>query len=91
MKIIVPYFVLLNLISLIAFGYDKKMAVTGGWRISEKRLFFLALMGGALGIFLGMKAFRHKTKQLLFSYGMPALVMLNMIIIYLLFLKIYES
>ncbi|MBS4026877.1 MAG: DUF1294 domain-containing protein [Clostridia bacterium] len=67
------------------------MAVTGGWRISEKRLFFLALMGGALGIFLGMKAFRHKTKQLLFSYGMPALVMLNMIIIYLLFLKIYES
>lgn len=75
------YLFLLNLISYIIVWYDKKRSIKGRWRIPEKRLFFFALIGGALGIYLGMKAFRHKTLHLTFKYGIPSLIVINLAVI----------
>jgi uncharacterized membrane protein YsdA (DUF1294 family) len=63
------------------FG-DKRSSERQGRRISEKALFFLALFFGAIGIYLGMFLFRHKTKKWYFVWGIPLLVVVNL---YLLF------
>lgn len=67
----------INLVAFVLMGYDKHQARRGGGRIPERTLFLLAFFGGALGILLGMKAFRHKTQHKRFVYGVPALLAWN--------------
>ena len=59
--------------------YDKRQAISGGWRVSESRLFLTALLGGAVGILLGMRVFRHKTKHWSFQIGVPLLLLLSIL------------
>ncbi|WP_341534048.1 DUF1294 domain-containing protein [Sporosalibacterium faouarense] len=86
--IIMGYIFILNLTSYIMTGYDKKKARTYGWRVPEKRFFILAFLGGATGIYLGMKKFRHKTKHGLFVYGIPLIILLNLVVYYYLIFKV---
>lgn len=67
----------MSFICFMAMGIDKLKARAGKWRISERTLFLLAALGGALGGMLGMLAFRHKTKHTSFVIGMPLLLLLN--------------
>ncbi len=67
----------LSALLFILMGADKKRAQAKRWRVPEKTLFFVALLGGALGGVLGMRAFRHKTKHASFFVGMPLLVLVN--------------
>jgi len=53
----------INFITFFAYGYDKKAARKGAWRIPEKTLQGFAFVGGTLGAFIGQKTFRHKTKK----------------------------
>lgn len=57
------YFLFLNGLSLYAMYADKQKAAKGEWRIPEANLLFFCVMGGFIGVFLGMKYFRHKTKH----------------------------
>ena len=61
-----------------SMGADKRRARRGLWRIPEKRLFLLALLGGAPGGLLGMAVFRHKTKHWSFILGFWALTLLQL-------------
>lgn len=85
LKFLVVYFAVINLIGFIIMGADKKRAVRGAWRISEASLFFTALLGGSLGCILGMQHFRHKTKHWYFKYGMPAILVVQVLLFALLF------
>lgn len=76
---------LINLIGYILIWYDKRSAKRDGWRIPEKRFFRLAFFGGAIGIYLGMKKFRHKTKHNKFIYGIPVLILSNIGLFYLIY------
>jgi uncharacterized membrane protein YsdA (DUF1294 family) len=58
-------------------GIDKYKAKKGLWRIPEKTIFLIALLGGSGGALLGMHIFRHKTKHWYFRYGLPAILMLQ--------------
>lgn len=78
--------VLLNIISLLLMLYDKRQARFAKWRVAEKTLLFLAALGGSVGIWLGMKSFRHKTKHKLFSQGIPLLIMLQAALLLYLFM-----
>lgn len=69
--------ILLNLITLLLMFYDKRQAQRAQWRVSEKTLLFLAMLGGSVGVWLGMKSFRHKTKHKLFYWGLPLLLSLQ--------------
>ena len=60
-------------------GIDKALAKRGAWRIPEKTLFLLSVLGGALGSIIGMYFFRHKTKHASFKLGMPLLLIVNII------------
>ena len=60
-------------------GIDKWKARRGRWRISEKTLFLAAIFGGSIGSLAGMYLFRHKTKHLRFTIGIPVILVLQMV------------
>ncbi|GAB6173001.1 MAG: DUF1294 domain-containing protein [Ruminiclostridium sp.] len=71
-----------NVITFAIMGLDKFKAVTNRWRISEHHLLTVAFFMGALGVLLGMKIFRHKTKHLKFMVGVPVCLIINLILLY---------
>lgn len=77
-EIIIAYLLLINLAGFILMGLDKRRAVRRMWRIPERTLFIIALLGGSVGSILGMSAFRHKTKHKSFVFGMPAILILQL-------------
>lgn len=79
------YLISINLAGFIIMGVDKKRAIRGAWRISEASLFLTAVLGGSLGCILGMQHFRHKTKHWYFKYGMPAILLVQILLFVLLF------
>ena len=64
----------INLLSFALMGMDKARARRGAWRISERMLLTVCALFGALGGYLGMRIFRHKTKHRKFSAGLPAML-----------------
>ncbi len=79
LSIIAIYLVIINLIAFALMGVDKKKAQTKAWRIPEKTLFLPAILGGSIGAIIGMQVFRHKTKHWYFKYGMPAILILQIV------------
>ena len=78
---IIIYLLTINLIGLFAMYIDKKKAKYGKWRISEKTLILIALLGGSIGTLIGMYWFRHKTQKLKFTLGFPTILISEIIII----------
>ncbi len=68
---------ILSVIAFCVMGFDKRRAIQGGWRVPERTLFLLALLGGSPGAFGGMYAFRHKTRHWYFKYGLPAILLVQ--------------
>lgn len=81
------YIVIINILSFILMGWDKYSAIKNNWRISEKNLLGISLLGGSFGTILGMIIFRHKTKKKTFTYTIPVFLILN-IYLYLKILNI---
>ena len=77
-KVILLWLAGLNLLAFLLCGIDKWQAKKGRWRIPEKTLFLSALLGGSIGLLLGMKVFRHKTKHKSFTIGVPAILVLQL-------------
>lgn len=77
---LILYFICINLTGFCLMGIDKRKAIKGAFRIPEATLFIVALIGGSIGSILGMYTFRHKTRHLLFVYGMPAILILQIIL-----------
>ena len=80
MELFIGYLILINIVGFCMMGGDKKRAIRGAWRISEASLFTAALAGGALGCTLGMHCFRHKTKHWYFKFGMPAILLCQLLL-----------
>ncbi len=80
-KYVLIYFLLINIIGFLAMGIDKYKAKKGYWRIPEGTLLMLTLLGGGIGTFTGMYLFRHKTKKLKFTVGIPTILITEIIII----------
>ena len=81
MKYILIYLGIINLIGFFSMFLDKQKAKRGKWRIPEKTLFLLAAIGGSLGTTLGMHVFRHKTKHWYFKFGMPMILIVQIVLI----------
>jgi uncharacterized membrane protein YsdA (DUF1294 family) len=56
---------------------DKQKAKRNEWRVPERTLWILTVIGGSLGILLGMKSFRHKTKHTAFRLGVPFIILIQ--------------
>ena len=75
------YILAINLIGFCIMYIDKKKAKYGRWRIPEKTLLVIAILGGSIGTITGMYLFRHKTKKLKFTIGFPTILILQIILI----------
>lgn len=71
MVLFILYLILVNIFGYIICWYDKMQAIHRKYRVSEKFLFAVAMVGGAFGIYLAMQIFRHKTKHRTFTTGIP--------------------
>lgn len=77
---ILYYLISINVLTCIFFGVDKMMATSHTWRISEKTLWVLSILGGSIGGFAGMQLFRHKTQKLSFQLVMLAIMIIQLLI-----------
>ena len=75
------YIVGVNILTFFVYGIDKWRAKKGKWRISEATLLLLAVIGGSIGAWLGIKVWHHKTMHKKFKYGIPAILIIQIILI----------
>lgn len=75
----------MNILGYLSMWSDKRRAIKGKYRISEKALFIIAILGGSLGSILGMQKFRHKTKHWYFKYGMPFILIVQIVIVWVVY------
>lgn len=81
MKYLYIWLIIINIITFAVFGIDKKKAIDGKFRISESALFLLLLLGGSLGGFIAMHTFHHKTKKWYFKFGIPLILIAQVLLI----------
>lgn len=71
------YLLAINAVTFIVYGIDKYKAKKAKWRISETTLLLLAVLGGSIGAWIGMKVWHHKTMHKKFKYGIPAILLIQ--------------
>ena len=71
------YLLAINVVTFIVYGIDKYKAKKAKWRIPEATLLLLAVLGGSIGAWMGMKVWHHKTMHKKFKYGIPAILLIQ--------------
>ena len=82
---VITYLLIINIVSFVAYGWDKLKARKGKFRISERSLLMPALFGGSIGALLGMHLFRHKTRKIKFVLGIPLIFAVQCVVIYMIY------
>lgn len=67
----IAYIAVMGMLGFILMGIDKRRAIKKKWRVQEKTLLMVAVLGGGIGSFLGMILFRHKIRHLAFMILLP--------------------
>ena len=75
--IAIAYLVIINVVAFFVYGIDKWKAKHAKWRVSEATLLILAIVGGSIGAWFGMKVWHHKTLHKKFRYGIPLIIILQ--------------
>lgn len=79
-KILQIYLLAMTIVTFFIYGIDKYKARKTKWRIPETTLLWMAILGGSVGALLGMKVWRHKTLHRKFKYGVPAILIIQIIL-----------
>ncbi len=80
-KIIIIYLVVINVVTFFMYGIDKWKARKAKWRIREAALLGLAVLGGSVGAWIGMRVWHHKTLHKKFRYGVPAIIVIQLLLV----------
>ena len=80
-QLIVIYLVAINFVTFFMYGIDKWKAQHSKWRIPEATLIGLAVIGGSIGAWLGMRAWHHKTMHKKFQFGIPMIILAQIVLI----------
>ena len=91
LKAILIYLLAVNALTFIVYGIDKYKAKHDNWRISEATLLLLAVFGGSIGAWCGMKVWHHKTMHKKFKYGVPAILILQVALAVWIITKIAQT
>lgn len=81
MHIFVLYIIAITILTFIVYGIDKYKATHNKWRIPEASLIGLAIIGGSIGALAGMKIWHHKTLHPKFKYGIPIIIIFQIIVL----------
>ena len=74
------YLLAINALSFSLYGIDKYKAKKNQWRISEATLLMMAAIGGSIGAWAGMRLWHHKTMHKKFKYGIPVIIILQVVL-----------
>ncbi len=88
MKYSVIYFLIVSIISIIVCCYDKRQARKGKHRVSENVLLYLCILGGGIAMYFTMRIIHHKTRHNKFMIGIPAIIFLQAVAIFLVYSNI---
>lgn len=77
------YLLIVNAIGFVLMLGDKRMAQKKLWRIPEATLMTVAAIGGSIGSLIGMYTFRHKTRHVKFTLGIPAILAVQVAAVFL--------
>lgn len=80
-EVVLYYLIIINIVTFLVYGIDKLKAKKAMWRIRETSLLMLAVLGGSIGAWLGMKVWHHKTLHKKFRYGIPAIIIIQLAVI----------
>ena len=83
------YLAIINAATFLLMLIDKQKARKNKWRIPEATLIMSAVLGGSVGALLGMYTFRHKTKHLKFTLGVPLILVLQIFLAIFVYLKVF--
>ena len=75
------YLLAINIVSFFLYGIDKYKAKKGRWRISEATLLMMAVIGGSIGAWAGMRLWHHKTMHKKFKHGIPIIIILQVFLV----------
>ena len=81
-NVLLYYLIVINVVTFLVYGIDKVKAKRSKWRIPEATLLGLAVIGGSIGAWLGMKVWHHKTLHKKFKYGLPLIILAQIILLY---------
>ena len=85
------YLLGINAVTFIVYGIDKYKAKKAKWRIPEATLLLLAVLGGSIGAWMGMKVWHHKTMQKKFKYGIPAILLIQIALMTYLHVNLWKQ
>ena len=85
------YLLGINAVTFIVYGIDKYKAKKAKWRISEATLLLLAILGGSIGAWMGMKVWHHKTMHKKFKYGIPAILLIQIALMAYLHMNLWKQ
>lgn len=85
------YLLCINAVTFIVYGIDKYKAKKARWRIPEATLLLLAVLGGSIGAWMGMKVWHHKTKHKKFKYGIPAILLIQIALMTYLHMNLWKQ
>ena len=75
------YLFAINIVSFLLYGIDKYKAKKNKWRISEATLLMIAVIGGSIGAWVGMRLWHHKTMHKKFKYGIPLIIIMQIALV----------
>ena len=81
MQLILIYLLAINVFAFFLYGIDKWKAKRSKWRIPEMTLLSIAVIGGSVGAWIGMKVWHHKTMHKKFKYGIPLILFVQIAIV----------
>jgi uncharacterized membrane protein YsdA (DUF1294 family) len=81
LQIVLIYLAVVNVVTFFMYGVDKWKAKKAKWRIREAALLGLAVLGGSIGAWAGMKVWHHKTQHKKFKYGVPAIIVVQLLLL----------
>ena len=81
LHVVLIYLSVINVVAFFMYGIDKWKAKNSKWRIRETALLGLAVLGGSIGAWLGIKVWHHKTQHKKFKYGVPAIIIVQLALI----------
>ena len=76
------YLLVVNTLTFLLYGIDKYKAKKARWRISEATLLMMAVIGGGIGAWAGMRLWHHKTMHKKFKYGIPLVILLQVALVF---------
>ena len=88
---LIYYLLAINAVAFIMYGIDKYKAKKAKWRISEATLLLLAVLGGSIGAWMGMKVWHHKTMHKKFKYGIPAILLIQIALMTYLHMNLWKQ